>query len=84
MVESQELNTIPAIGKPAPEFELTNINGDTVRLSDYKGKTVAINFWATWCSPCVFELPVFQEYYQNESDSFEILAVNNQESVKIV
>ena len=82
--QSQNLSAIPAIGKPAPDFALTNLQGETVRLSEMYGIPVAINFWATWCSPCVFELPIFQEHYQKNGDRFEILAVNNQETQQIV
>lgn len=82
--QSQNLSAIPAIGKQAPDFTLTNLEGETVRLSDLYGKPIAINFWATWCSPCVFELPIFQEHYLKNGENFEILAVNNQESQSIV
>lgn len=82
--ESQNMNAIPVIGKPAPDFILNNIDGQSVRLSDLKGQPVALNFWATWCSPCVFELPLFQEHYEKNNGGFEILAINNQEPGNIV
>jgi peroxiredoxin len=46
-------------GKPAPEFELKSLDGRQVRLSDYRGKAVLLNFWATWCAPCKIEMPWF-------------------------
>ncbi len=45
------------VGKPAPDFELSTLDGQTVRLSDFRGKAVALNFWATWCDPCKIETP---------------------------
>ena len=48
-----------AKGQPAPEFELKDLAGKNVRLSDYRGKVVLLNFWATWCPPCKEEMPWF-------------------------
>jgi thiol-disulfide isomerase/thioredoxin len=50
-----------ANGSPAPEFELTSLDGKQVKLSDFRGKAVLLNFWATWCSPCKIEMPWFIE-----------------------
>lgn len=64
-------------GKPAPDFNLTTLDGETVKLSDYKGKKVILNFWATWCPPCKAEMPHMQNFYeQNQENGIEILAVN--------
>jgi peroxiredoxin len=64
-------------GKPAPNFELTTLAGEAVQLSDYKGKKVILNFWATWCPPCKAEMPHMQNFYEkNKGNDIEIIAVN--------
>jgi cytochrome c biogenesis protein CcmG/thiol:disulfide interchange protein DsbE len=49
-------------GQQAPDFELKALDGSTIRLSDYRGKAVVLNFWATWCGPCKVEMPWFEEF----------------------
>lgn len=72
------------LGTAAPDFELETLSGDTVRLSSLQGKPVLINFWATWCAPCVLEMPNFQKYYENYPGAFEILAINYGEPKDLV
>ena len=60
----------------ATDFEVTLLSGETVKLSDYLGKKVLVNFWATWCGPCVQEMPAFQRLSEDYPDEFVILAVN--------
>lgn len=68
----------------APDFELTLLSGETVKLSDYEGKKVLINFWATWCGPCVREMPAFEKLHNEFSDKLVILGVNSGESADTV
>lgn len=52
---------ILAEGDTAPNFQLTDLEGQTHRLSDYEGKVVMLNFWGTWCKPCVREMPAIEK-----------------------
>ncbi|WP_106344381.1 thiol-disulfide oxidoreductase ResA [Planifilum fimeticola] len=65
------------IGQTAPDFELTTLDGKTVRLSEVRGKGVLINFWASWCKPCRDEMPAIQRVYERHRDKgLEVLGVN--------
>jgi peroxiredoxin len=66
----------PKVGRPAPDFELTLIDGSVVRLSDYRGRPVWINFWASWCPPCRAENPDIESVYNahREADGLVLLA----------
>lgn len=77
-----EENSLPIdIGKEAPNFTLNTLEGETVSLEDYRGKTVLINFWATDCPYCVKEMPDLNKLYINHKDEdFEVLAINVGES----
>lgn len=66
-----------AKGQEAPDFTLTNIQGQNVSLADLKGKVVILNFWATWCPPCREEMPSMEMLYRKFKDQgLVILAVN--------
>ncbi|MGD2186287.1 MAG: TlpA disulfide reductase family protein [Desulfobacterales bacterium] len=64
-------------GRPAPDFTLPGLDDKMVSLSDYRGHVVLVNIWATWCPPCVDEMPSMEKLYQElKGENFEILAVS--------
>jgi peroxiredoxin len=66
--------------KTAPEFALKDADGKTVRLSDYKGKVVLLDFWATWCGPCKIEIPWFIDFERKYKDKgFAVIGVSMDE-----
>lgn len=73
----------PLKGKPAPAFTLVTLDGKKVSLSDYKGRPVLVNFWATWCAPCKLEMPWFEEFRSKYSgQGFEILGITEDDAGK--
>lgn len=71
----------PGLGKPAPDFALQSAEGEIVQLSDFRGRTVVLNFWATWCAPCRKEFPELVKLSKERSDVV-VIGVNLQESAK--
>ncbi|QHT66591.1 TlpA family protein disulfide reductase [Rhodocytophaga rosea] len=71
----------PEVGKKAPDIELTDINGKTIKLSSLKGKVVLIDFWASWCGPCRKENPYTVEIYNAYKDKgFTVFSVSIDQS----
>lgn len=69
--------SVARVGEPAPDFKLENLDGQSTSLSDFRGKTVLLNFWATWCPPCVSEMPYLQQVYEGWSEKgLAVLAIN--------
>lgn len=80
-----DLDPAPRAGRPAPDFALADLRGNTVRLSDLRGKVVFINFWASWCGPCQQEMPEIEKVYQKYVDKGVVfLGVDIQESSSVV
>jgi thiol-disulfide isomerase/thioredoxin len=75
----------PQTGQPAPDFYFENPEGEPTSLGQLKGQTVMVNFWATWCSPCRYEMPFLQQIHQERSgEELVLLAVNVGESASDV
>lgn len=71
---------VPTVGMQAEDFHLTDLAGKEQSLSQYRGKIVLLNFWATWCKPCTTEMPAMQTAYDKLRDKgFAVLAVNELE-----
>ena len=67
--QSQSLET-------APDFTVEDAEGNSVKLSDYRGKPVVVNFWASWCKPCQMEFPAFEKLYKENGKDIHFLMVN--------
>jgi thiol-disulfide isomerase/thioredoxin len=65
-------------------WQLTSLDGEVVSLSDFKGKPVLVNFWATWCPPCLAEMPLIQEYADRYKNDLVVLAINAGEDEIVV
>ncbi len=71
---------VPAVGMPAADFNLVDLDGKARALTDYRGKVVLLNFWATWCKPCTTEMPAMQSAYERLKDKgLVVVAVNELE-----
>ena len=72
------------VGTPAGDFTLQDVAGEQVSLSDFRGKTVLLSFWATWCLPCKAELPTIEKIYEQHKDKdVVVLAVDDESKVTI-
>jgi peroxiredoxin len=78
------LTDVPTAPVPAPDFTLKDLSGATVRLSDFRGKTVLLDFWATWCEPCRQSIPLYLKMQEKRrSKGFVVVGVDENESPEI-
>ena len=63
-------------GSEAPDFTVYDLEGNAHKLSDFRGKPVLLNFWASWCGPCQMEMPDFQKFYESHGDQVHFVIVN--------
>lgn len=72
------------IGRPAPAFELPDLEGNLVSLEEFRGKIVLVDFWASWCGPCRMTMPMLERLGREYADSMVLLALNLQETPEVV
>lgn len=78
VLPESSLTEAPRVGHLAPDFVLQTLDGREVRLSDYRGHVVFLNFWATWCGPCKIEMPAMEHLYREfRPKGFAVLAVSS-------
>jgi peroxiredoxin len=70
------------VGAYAPDFSLIDQNGEILKLSSLKGKFVLLDFWASWCAPCIEEFPHLKTIYKNNSDNLEIIGISRDENTE--
>ena len=70
--EEKEKLLADRVGEPAPEFEFVTLDKKQIRVSELKGKVVVLNFWATWCGPCIAEMPYFQTVVDSYKDNPDV------------
>jgi peroxiredoxin/YHS domain-containing protein len=75
----------PVLPRPAPGFAIKNLTGETVALENYRGKVVLLDFWATWCKPCVKSMPALQKLHDRfATKNFSVLGISIDENAKKV
>ncbi len=77
-------SSLPSKGMQLADFELKDLGGQAVHLSQFKGHPIVVNFWASWCTPCKNEMPLLQSMHENQGDDLIVIGVNEQETPAIM
>jgi thiol-disulfide isomerase/thioredoxin len=78
--EYEGSGSAPEIGETAPDFQLDSLSGGSVTLSEHRGRPALVNFWATWCGPCVEEMPVIESRFREHYPELVVLAIESDSS----
>ncbi len=76
----EQRSSVPSKGMQLADFELQDLNGESVQLSQLKGRPTVINFWASWCDPCREEMPLLQSLHETYGDDLVLIGVNESEN----
>jgi thiol-disulfide isomerase/thioredoxin len=77
----EDLDVGAGVGQLAPDFEISDFDGSRHKLSDFRGEVVYVNFWATWCQPCIAELPEIQELLDRNPGTLSVITVNRRQGL---
>jgi peroxiredoxin len=84
-VGCSEKSQPPIVGEPVPEIVLPDLEGKTFRLSQLRGKVVLLNFWASWCPPCVDEMPSLEKLHRAlQAKGLEVVAISVDDSMEVI
>lgn len=76
IIHTASVDKLVKEGQPAPNISLSTITGEHIRLSDYRGEKIIVNFWASWCPPCQEEMQAFEDYFNANRQNTRLLSVN--------
>ncbi|MGH9117699.1 MAG: TlpA family protein disulfide reductase [Acidimicrobiales bacterium] len=73
-------DVIAEVGRPVPDVDYSTFDGGSASIADYEGRPLVVNFWASWCPPCITEMPAFEEVHRAMGDEVAFLGIDVQET----